>query len=82
MSFDAAITKEQGVTFTVVSVKSGTIHSNRAQDAINSFSTQFPAPIILMEQDSRGIPEYYGRTDIVNFLANVHPSQLPWKRYS
>ncbi|QDZ93832.1 hypothetical protein D0438_02510 [Bacillus altitudinis] len=83
MAFDAAIIKEQGVTFTIVSVKSGTISfPSRRDSAIIGFSRQFPSPIILMEQNSRGVPTYYGREDIVRFLKNIHPSQIPWKRYS
>lgn len=82
MSFDAAIIKEQGVTFTVVTVKRGTIRSPQVNSTINSFASRFPSPIILMEQDSRGTPEYYGRKDIVKFLSNINPSRFPWKRYS
>ncbi|KMM58275.1 hypothetical protein ACH95_14175 [Bacillus glycinifermentans] len=83
MAFDAAIVKEQGVTFTVVAVKTGTLSFPSKRDsAIQYFSRQFPSPIILMEQNSRGVPTYYGRKDIVRFLRNIHPSQIPWKRYS
>ncbi|MEC3674732.1 hypothetical protein P9176_09920 [Bacillus velezensis] len=83
MSFNAAIIKEQGVTFTIVAVKSGTLSfTSRKESAINAASHRFPSPIILMEQNSRGVPTYYGRKDIVNFLRNVNPSQIPWKRYS
>ena len=39
-------------------------------------------PIVLMAQNSRGVPTYYGRTDIVNFLRKVHPSRIPWKEYT
>jgi hypothetical protein len=47
-----------------------------------SFAPAFDhVPIILMEQNSRGVPTYYGRTDIVRFLANIDFRRLPWKRW-
>lgn len=82
IKIDAAITKEQGVTFTVVSVKNGTINSQKREDIRNSFANSFPEPIILMEQNSRGVPTYHGRTDIVNFLSKINFSFLPWKSYT
>lgn len=84
MSFDGAVVKEQGVTFAIVVVKPHILNTNSScDDARQGFSRFFPGmPIILMAQDSRGIPKYQGRTDIVKFLANVHPSRIPWKRYS
>lgn len=84
MTFDGAVIKEQGVTFAIVVVKSHVLNTNSSCDeARQGFSSFFPGmPIILMTQDSRGIPRYQGRTDIVKFLANVHPSRIPWKRYT
>ena len=35
-----------------------------------------------MAQDSRGIPTYDGRTDIVRFLAKINPARIPWKHYT
>lgn len=35
-----------------------------------------------MAQDSRGVPEYYGRDDIVRFLAGIPMESLPWKSWS
>jgi len=39
-------------------------------------------PIILMAQNQKGIPTYESRKDIVHFLANIHPSKIPWKHYT
>lgn len=83
MQFDGAVIKEQGVTFAIVIVKPHILNSSEREDVRNSFRSVFPGvPIILMAQDSRGTPTYHGRKDIVNFLANVHPSRIPWKRYT
>ncbi len=83
MQFDAALIKEQGVNFAIVVVKPHIINDSSREEARQSFSQYFPGvPIILMAQNSRGIPTYHGRTDIVNYLANIHPGRIPFKRYN
>ena len=51
-------------------------------DLVATFSVEFGCPAVLMAQDSRGVPRYFGRRDIVNFLANVLPEQLPWREFT
>lgn len=83
MKFTGAVIKEQGVTFAVVIVKKSII-DNRIQSnkAIQSFLPLFPSiPVVLMAQDYRGKPKYYGRRDIVHFLASVSFQTIPWKEY-
>ena len=84
MQVDGAVIKEQGVTFAIVVVKSYVLNNSVERESIRTSCTDiFPGmPVILMAQDSRGIPTYHGRKDIVNFLANIHPSRIPWKRYT
>jgi hypothetical protein len=84
MKIEGAVIKEQGVTFAIVVVKQYVIQSRtESEEAARGFAFYFPGiPIILMAQDSRGIPTYWGRKDIVNFLANLHVSQIPWKEYT
>ena len=84
MQFKAALIKEQGVTFAIVIVKSYVLDNDKVrEDTRYGFASVFPAvPIILMAQNSRGIPVYHGRPDIVNFLANINPSRIPWRRYN
>jgi hypothetical protein len=79
-----AVIKEQGVTFAIVIVKSHVLNSQSGSEkTAQAFRPVFPGmPIILMAQDSRGVPTYWGRKDIVNYLANLHISQIPWKEYS
>lgn len=79
-----AVIKEQGVTFAIVIVKQHVLQSQSgAQEAAQAFRAYFPGlPLILMAQDSRGIPTYWGRRDIVDFLAKIHISQIPWKEYT
>lgn len=83
MTFEGAVIKEQGVTFAVVIVKPHVLNSTDRENVRNSFAPVFPGvPIILMAQDSRGTPTYHGKKDIAQFLANVHISQIPWKKYT
>ncbi len=84
MRFQGAVVREQGVTFAVVIVKQYIVNmSSEAQDAIRSFQPYFPGiPVVLMAQDSRGTPTYFGRPDISRFMANVSVSAVPWKEYT
>ncbi len=84
MTFEGAIIKEQGVTFAIIVVKKYAISSDSERKAaIETFSSIFPdMPIILMAQDSKGIPTYYGRKDIVNFLSKISVSRIPWKKFT
>jgi hypothetical protein len=83
MSFDAALVREQGVSFAVIAVKAGVLSapSQRAQVSA-SFQLKFPGvSIVLMWQDGQGVPTYWGRPDIVRFLSRVAVGRLPWRHY-
>jgi hypothetical protein len=84
MQFDGAVIKEQGISFAIVIVKPHVLSSSeQIEQARTSFAQYFPGlPLILMAQNSRGIPTYQGRKDLVNFLSRVHISRIPWKRYT
>ena len=83
MGFDGAIIKEQGVTFAIAVVKPSVLTSPSREKIRASFVPFFGnIPIILMAQNSRGIPTYNGRCDIVHFLANINPARIPWKHFT
>ena len=84
MQFEGAVIREQGVTFAVVIVKDYIVHDrSQAESAIRSFQPVFPGmPVVLMGQNSREVPTYFGRQDIAGFMANVPLSSVPWKRYT
>ena len=84
MRLQGAIIKEQGITFAVVIVKHHVVNnSSEANEAIASFQPLFTGiPLVLMAQDSRGTPTYYGRRDIADFMANVPISSIPWQEYT
>ena len=83
-SFDGAVVNEQGVTFGIAVVRRAILDNPTARDqAIAEFSEVFGGiPTVLMAQDGQGTPTYFGRPDIVDFLASIHMEQIPWQRYS
>lgn len=83
MNFQGALVTEQGVTFAIVIVKPHVIQNSfTARETLRGFAPRFPGvPVVLMAQDYRGVPTYYGRKDIVNFLANVPMECIPWREY-
>jgi len=84
MTFQGAVIKEQGVTFGIVIVKSYVLNSESDKAQMQTFGRRAfgNIPIILMTQNSSGRPTYYGRKDIVNFLAGIFIEQIPWKQYT
>jgi hypothetical protein len=85
VTFQGALIKEQGVTFAVVIVKQRVLDMpSDAGEFIASYqATVFPGiPVVLMAQNASGIPAYYGRRDIVRFLARVPLGAVPWREFT
>jgi len=84
MKFQGSLIKEQGVKFAIAIVKPHVLNNSiEANRVARSFVPVFGfVPVVLMAQDSRGVPTWYGRRDIVNFLKNVPLSAIPWKEYT
>lgn len=83
MSFDGAVIREQGVTFGVMVVKQHALNDPSRRDfLVSEASRAFGGiPTVLMAQDASGRARYYGRRDIVDFMAKVPLAAVPWKRY-
>jgi len=83
MTFEGALIVEQGVRFAIVIVKQHVVQNRfEANRAIAAFGGHFAAPVVLMVQDYRSVPTYYGRPDIVRFLANTPMQAIPWARFT
>lgn len=84
MQFEGAKVREQGVVFGIVVVKAHVLSNRQEEFAARALGTKAFGliPIVLMTQDSRGVPTYQGRPDIVKFLSNVQVGQIPWKTYT
>ena len=84
MRVQGAIIREQGITFGILIVKHHVLDNRtEANRLLPKASAVFGGiPTILMAQDNRGVPSYYGRRDIVKFMASVPLEAVPWKEYN
>jgi hypothetical protein len=84
MKGQVALVHEQGVTFAVVVVRPSVISGLRREreNAVRTYSAEFGVPAVLMIRNSRGIPTYDGRPDLVELLANIPVEQLPWREFT
>lgn len=84
MHVDAALVRERGVEFAVIVVKRHVLNNrHEASELISNLQNRLfnGKPVVLMSQDTRGVPTYIGRHDLVSFLARVPLKALPWRRY-
>jgi hypothetical protein len=84
MELVGSIVSEQGVTFAVVQVHSFMVETAQdAQDAIFTYGSLFPGmPVVVMAVGGASGPTYWGRSDLANYMAQVHPARIEWRRYS
>ena len=84
MTIEGAVIREQGISFAVVVVKPHVVSApTEAEKAIRAFSPVFGGvPVVLMAQDGRGRPTYYGREDIARFMAKVPLRAVRWKQFT
>ena len=84
MTFQGAVIQEQGVRFAIIVVKPHVIQNSfTARETIRGFQPAFPGiPVVLMAQNGRGTPTYYGRPDIAKFMARVPIQAVPWRRFT
>lgn len=82
MRFQGALVKEQGITFGIVVVKPATLQSSERDMLCQQYGSRLGAPTVIMAQDSRGTPTFYGRPDIVRFLSRISISRIPWREFS
>ncbi len=78
--FVAALVRERGVRFVVISVRDSMISSSLAADQmIGAMSLRFQCPAVLMGATSHATR---GRRDLAEFVAKIGPRRLPWRRWS
>ena len=79
MKFHGNLITEQGVKFGVIIVKPHVTKSRQASAEMQRFGQRAwgQLPIVLLGEDG----STFGRTDIVRFLKNVHPSQIPMREW-
>ena len=84
MMLQGAIVKEQGIRFAIVVVKPHVVQNSPvANETIQACRPVFAGiPVVLMAQDSRGTPTYFGRRDIAKFMAGVPLRAVRWKKFT
>lgn len=84
MTLEGAVIKEQGVTFAVVAVRRAVIQdSGRRAEVARELGPAFGGiPIVLMAQDHKGVPTFWGRRDIARFMSGVPLEAVRWQRYT
>jgi hypothetical protein len=79
MTGEVAIVHEQGQTFAVLAVKPHVVRSSsERQELVAAGSEWFGVRTALLAEDG----QTWGDKDIVNWLRNVHPAQLPWRNFT
>jgi hypothetical protein len=76
-TWQVALVREQGVEFGVVLVRDHVVDNpTERENLLTAWTAELRRPIALMGDHRH---RTYGRRDIVNWLTNVSPSQLPWR---
>ena len=84
MKVQAAAISLQDVNFAVVVVSEDLLtRPGEADMAIERFEPVFGGvPVLLMAQNEKGSPIYYGDPDLVRSMADIPIERMPWKEYS
>ena len=85
MNFDGALIKEQGIEFGIF-ITTMDIFKNQSQAGkLIKYCEERIFPIyqvVLMAQDSQGIPHYYGKQDLIRLLKVTNFNKIPFRRYT
>lgn len=84
MKVQGAAISLAGQNFAVVLVGMDLVQNpGEADMAIDSMQPAFGGvPVVLMAQNDRSSPTYYGDQAIVALLADVPVEKMPWKEYT
>jgi hypothetical protein len=88
MQFEGAHLRERAreggyVDWWVVIVRASVFDSStQCQRTRAALEAELGQPVVLMKQDSRGTPTYWGRPDLVDYMANVPLEDVPWQRFT
>jgi hypothetical protein len=79
MTGEVAVIREQGQTFVVLAVKPHVVQSpTERQQRVAASREWFGVRTALLAEDGRT----WGPNDIVRWLQNIHPGQLPWRKFT
>ena len=80
--FDGVVITEQGQTCAVVSVQPAVFQNSiNATMIIKALLPVFKGmPVVLMAIDTKGVPGYFGRADLIELLENVNIKEAAWSQ--
>lgn len=80
---EGAIVNDQGIKYSIVVVNHDVVQNiTKNEEAISAYSHIFPdMPIILLGKDHKGVSNYYGPKDMVDYIATIDANRIPWRRY-
>ncbi|SPF36864.1 conserved hypothetical protein [Candidatus Desulfosporosinus infrequens] len=80
--FDGAVITEQGQTCAVVSVQPAIFQNSvNATMIIKALLPAFNGiPVVLMTLDTKGVPAYFGRGDLITLLENINIKEASWNQ--
>lgn len=77
----AALVREQGVTFAVALMKDRVLDNpTLADQQIRAVAVALGCPLVVL-MGERNCRLRGNRRDVVDFVASLHPSRLPWRKY-
>jgi len=78
----AALVREQNVTFAVAMMKDHVLNNpSIADQQIQAVAAALGCPlVVLMGERNRKLRG--NRKDVIDFVARIDPSQLPWRKYT
>jgi hypothetical protein len=78
----AALVREQGVTFAVAIMKDHVLNNpSTADQQIQAVASALGCSlVVLMGEGNRKLRG--NRKDVVDFVSKIHPSRLPWKKWT
>jgi hypothetical protein len=77
-TWQVALVREQGVEFGVVVVQDHVIENpNERENVLRAWTTELGRPCALLGGQRH---RSYGRRDIVDWLSNIDPARLPWRK--
>jgi hypothetical protein len=88
MQFEGAHLRERNqqggyTNWWVIVVSSAVLNSpTECQKTRAGYQARLRQPVVLMAQDSRGVASYWGKPDLVDYMATVPFEAVPWERFT
>ena len=85
MNFDAAFIKKNGVEIGIFATTMDVVNDKMQADNLITHCEErilIGCNVVLMAQDSQGIPHYYGKQDLTRYLEATNFSKIHFRGYT